>query len=112
MKPGDIHWVELPVGAGHEQVGRRPAIILQDEAYVGASPLVVVVPLTGATAAGRFAGTLTIDLDAHNGLSKTSVALVFQIRAVDRRIVQERIGEITADQLAEIYVLLDSITGR
>ncbi len=68
MKPGDIHWVELPRGSGHEQVGRRPAIILQDETYASELPLVIVVPLTGALAAARFAGTLPVEPDEGNGL--------------------------------------------
>jgi mRNA-degrading endonuclease toxin of MazEF toxin-antitoxin module len=28
MTTGDIHWVELPPVGGHEQTGRRPALIL------------------------------------------------------------------------------------
>lgn len=78
MKPGDIHWVEFTASGGHEQAGRRPAIVLQDEAYTGQSPLVIVVPLTGATGAVRFPGTLLLQPDAGNHLRKPSVALVFQ----------------------------------
>ena len=112
MTPGDIHWVELPALSGHEQAGRRPAIVLQDDAYAGGSPLVVVVPLTGAVAAARFAGTLTLEPDSANGLAKISVALVFQVRAIDRRIVRERIGAISPETLAALHVLLDLVTGR
>jgi mRNA interferase MazF len=112
MNPGDIYWVELPHASGHEQAGRRPALVLQDESYSGGLPLVIVVPLTGATSAARFAGTLTIEPDETNHLNRASVALVFQIRAVDCRIVQEKIGEITSEQLAEIYALLDRLTGH
>ena len=112
MNPGDIHWVALPAGTGHEQVGRRPAILLQDELYAGGIPLLIVIPLTGATAASRFAGTLLIEPDEQNGLRKTSVALVFQIRAIDRSIVQEKIGTVTRETLEDIYALLDRLTGR
>jgi len=111
MKPGDIHWVELPSAFGREQAGRRPAVILQDEAYAGGNPLVTVLPITSATAATRFAGTLILEPDASNQLRQTSVVLVFQIRAVDRRIVQDKIGEVTPDQLTELYALLDRLTG-
>jgi mRNA interferase MazF len=112
VKPGDIFWVELPSDSGHEPSGRRPAIVLQDEEYAVGLPMVVVVPITGATAAGRFAGTLTIEPDDTNGLRKTSVALVFQVRAIDRRIIREQIGSLSDETLAEIYGLLDSLTGR
>jgi len=112
VNPGDIYWVEFAGGGGHEQAGRRPAIVLQDDTYAGDLPLVIVVPLTGATAATRFAGTLAIEPDENNHLRKTSVALVFQIRAVDRRAIAEQIGAITAEQLAELNTLLDKLTGR
>ena len=112
MKPGDIVWVELPAASGREQSGRRPAIILQDEAYASGNPLVTVIPITSAVAATRFAGTLVLEPNAINHLRQTSVALVFQIRAVDRRIVGEKIGEVMPDQRTEIYTLLDRLTGH
>ncbi len=112
MNPGEIYWVEFPVSAGHEQSGRRPAILLQEDTYAGELPLSIVVPLTGATVAARFAGTLTIEPDANNGLHKSSVALVFQIRAVDRRAIAGRIGAITVEQREAIYDLLDKLIGR
>jgi hypothetical protein len=42
----------------------------------------------------RCAGTVLIRSTAENGLSQVSVALVFQLWAIDRRHVQEQIGSI------------------
>lgn len=112
MNPGDIFWVNLPPSPGHEQVGRRPAIVLQDDNFAPDLPLVIVVPLTSAPNATRFSGTLSIQPDRANQLSRPSVALVFQIRAVDRRIISDRIGSIDPSQLVEIYRILDDLTGR
>jgi hypothetical protein len=42
----------------------------------------------------RCAGTVLIQSTAENGLSQVSVALVFQLWAIDRRRVQEQIGSI------------------
>ena len=112
MTVGDIHWVELPGADGREQQGRRPAIIVQDDGYAGRSPVVLVVPLTTATAAIRFAGTTLIRPTAETGLQKPSVALVFQLRAIDRRRLKERIGRLTQDILSEMFTELDKITGR
>ncbi len=112
MNPGDIFRVEFAASGGHEQAGRRPAIILQSDAYAANSPLVIVVPLTGATAATRFAGTLTIEPDDTNHLRRTSVALVFQIRAVDRSVIAGRIGAITDSQRATLYAELNQLTGQ
>lgn len=32
---GDIHWVELPDAGGREQLGRRPAIVMQGDVHSG-----------------------------------------------------------------------------
>ena len=112
MTVGDIHWVQLPAATGHEQGGRRPAVILQDDAYAGRLPIVLVVPLTTARAAMRFAGTTLIRPTAENGLPQTSVAMVFQLRAIDRRRVQERIGRVALAVLQEMLTELDKLTGR
>jgi len=109
---GDICWVELPPANGHEQVGRRPAVILQNEASAGALPVIIVVPLTEAITASRFPGTVLIDPTPENGLRTPSVVLVFPVRAIDRRKVQEQIGTLGAEPLAQIYKSLDQLTGR
>jgi mRNA interferase MazF len=60
----------------------------------------------------RFAGTTLIRPTAENGLRQASVALVFQIRAIDRHRIQERIGSVSAEVLHEIFAELDKLTGR
>ena len=112
MTVGDIHWIELPAANGREQRGRRPAVVLQDHRYAGGLPVVLVVPLTTARAAMRFAGTTLIQPTRENGLRQASVALVFQLRAVDRRRVQEPIGNVSDESLAESFAELDKMTGR
>ena len=112
MTVGDIHWVQLPAPNGREQGGRRPAVILQDDHYAGGLPVVLVIPLTTARGAMRFAGTVLIRPTAENGLRQASVALVFQLRAIDRRRIQERIGNVGDTVLHEIRAELDKLTGR
>ena len=112
MSVGDIHWVDLPVANGREQRGRRPAVVLQDDDYGGDLPVVLVVPLTTARATMRFAGTTLIRPTAANGLRQASVALVFQIRAIDRRRIREHIGTVSAEVLNAMYEELGKLTGR
>lgn len=112
MKVGDIVWVRLPAGAGHEQAGRRPAVILQEDRFAAASPLILVAPLTTAPVTLRFPATLAIEPTPTNGLRQSSVILVFQLRAVDRRLIEGRIGVVESELLAEIFEALDKLTGR
>jgi mRNA interferase MazF len=109
---GDIHWVDLPAANGREQRGRRPAVMLQDDHYAGTPPVVLVVPLTTTRAAMRFVGTTLIRPTAENGLRQVSVALVFQLRAIDRRRIQERIGTVSAEVLNAMFEELGKLTGR
>ena len=112
MSVGDMHWVDLPAANGREQRGRRPAVVLQDDDYGGNLPVVLVVPLTTARAAIRFAGTTLIRPTAENGLRQTSVALVFQLRAMDRGRIQEYIGTVSAEVLNAIFEEFGKLTGR
>jgi mRNA interferase MazF len=112
MKPGDIHRVQLPGANGHEQAGRRPGIILQDDAYGANLPLVLVVPLTSTARTLRFPATVRIEPTSENGLDQTSVALVFQTRGLDRKRIQEKIGILAGDDLTAIHVTLDRLMGR
>ena len=43
---GDIVWVTFNPQAGHEQAGRRPALILSPGAYNGRTGLAVMCPIT------------------------------------------------------------------
>jgi len=106
MKPGDIHWVEIPAANGHEQSGLRPAIILQSEHITRKLTTVQIVPLTSRMKARRFPLTLVIEPDTFNRLSARSIALVFQLRAIDRRRLKSRLGTVNAEQLARLKVFV------
>jgi len=112
VTPGELYWVEFPPANGHEQAGRRPAIVLQDEKYAQGAPMVFVVPVTGSLANLRFPATMRVDPSNANGLLKPSVILVFQARAIDRRRLRGRIGVIEPSVLSNLYATLDKLIGR
>jgi mRNA interferase MazF len=112
VTPGELRWVEFPPANGHEQSGRRPAIVLQDDTYARDVSVVFVIPVTGQPANLRFPATVALQPSDANGLRKPSVALVFQARAIDRKRVGNRIGVIEGPLLAEVYDALDRLTGR
>jgi mRNA interferase MazF len=109
---GAIHWVGFPTSNGREQAGRRPAVIIQDQSVAGSLPVVFAIPITGSIAALRFPGTVAIDPTSENGLTTRSVALVFQLRAVDRRRIEEQAGVLTGEVLDELFTTLDRLLGR
>ncbi len=107
MKRGEVWRVRLPFGAGHTQAGERPAIIVQEGVVNAALPTVLVVPLTSTQAATRFAGTLVVQPDMQNGLTTPSVALVFQLSALDKRECLRRLGTLDQNTPDQVFTILD-----
>jgi mRNA interferase MazF len=112
MRAGEVYWVDFPPRGGREQAGRRPAIILQGAAASAALPTILCVPLTSQIDAMRFPGTVLVEADSANGLRRASVALVFQLTAIDRRQVSTQLGNISASVMLNIWQALDELGER
>jgi mRNA interferase MazF len=112
MNPGDVVWVEFPGGAGRAQAGRRPAIVVQSKEASRQIPTVLVIPLTTQQDALRFPGTVFVAPDPQNGLKLPSVALVFQLTAIDQKYFGVIIGSVSATVLDTIWIAFDEIADR
>ena len=110
MKRGDVYWVAFPTGAGRAQAGRRPALIVQSDSATAKLPTLLVIPLTTQQDALRFPGTVLIEVDEENHLPHTSVALVFQLTALDKRFIDSRLGHISDPDLQAIIATLNELT--
>lgn len=110
MQEGDIYFVEIPLSRGHEQAGLRPAIIVQAVGFEKL-PTVLIVPLTSKLKAADFPFTFIIEPDQSNNLDVASVALVFQLRAIDKRRLKNKIGRIGEAKLELLKQKLKEITG-
>ena len=97
--------MEFPSANGHEQIGIRPSIVLSEtEANIA-----IVIPLTSNVQALRFPHTIEIKPSNKNGLSVISVALVFQIRAIDKKRLKKKIGELEDKTINEVNILIRKI---
>jgi len=105
MNKGEIWLVEIPSSDGHEQGGTRPAIILTE-----AQPnIAIVVPCTSNVQALRFPFTIEIKPTNRNGLNGISVALVFHMRAVDKKRMVRKIGDLDNSVFKELDVMLKKL---
>ncbi len=77
---GDLIWLSLDPQAGHEQRGRRPALVLSPAAYNGKTGLALVCPLTSQVKGYPFEVALP------EGLSVSGVVLSDQLRSLDWRV--------------------------
>jgi mRNA interferase MazF len=103
VKQGDIIWLDFDPQAGHEQRGRRPALIVSNESFNNFSKLAIVCPITNRDKDHPF----HIKLD---GRTKTSgVILCDQVRTLDINARNfEHIENVADDILLDV---LDIING-
>jgi len=112
MQKGEIWQVRLPFASGHAQTGDRPAVIITDDPFIPALPTVLIVPFTSSRGSTRFPGTVLVQPDASNGLTMPSVALVFQLRALDKRDCLRLLGVLDPSTLDQIFAELDRLIGH
>ncbi len=103
MRRSEVWSVSLPATSGREQGGQRPAVVIQDDDYGQGSPLVLVIPITSQMAASRFPGSVEIAPTPENGLSLRSVAMRFQLRALDRTRFVRRLGTLSDVEFAAVF---------
>ena len=102
MKKGEIWIVEIPGIDGHEQRGLRPAVFIADTK----TGVVIVIPCTSNLQALRFPFTLRIEPSRENGLDALSVALVLQLRAIDKKRLKKRLGNIEKSIVKKIDAMV------
>ncbi|MFH0971758.1 MAG: type II toxin-antitoxin system PemK/MazF family toxin [Candidatus Micrarchaeota archaeon] len=78
----EIWLTEFGGASGHEQKMQRPAILWKDLSHAG---LVIAIPLTSKIHTANFPYACIITPSIKNGLSEESVALVYQIRSLDKK---------------------------
>lgn len=92
--------ISLPASGGREQSGRRPAVAVQTD--LAGEPMLMIVPVTSNLAALRFAFSVRVEPSPENGLTTSSVVMVFQMRAIDKARIIRKIGQMSAADMAHI----------
>jgi mRNA interferase MazF len=117
MKPGeamayipdrsDIVWITFNPQAGHEQAGRRPALVLSPAAYNGKVGLAILCPITSQIKGYPF------EVLIPDGLKINGAILSDQIKSLDWKVRQtEFICKIPAETLEEVLQKLGTLTGQ
>ena len=111
MKRGEIWWADLGRYRPKEQTGRRPVIVWQSDRLTSTLESVLVVPLTTNAARARLAGTAIV-ASTVDGPSEDSVALAFQMRAIPKSCLVERLRSLSDKELEELELATDEALGR
>jgi len=111
VKRGELWWADLGPQRPQEQTGRRPVLVWQSDALTRVLRSVLVIPLTTNLDRAHLAGTAEIAA-APEGPPQESVALAFQLRAIPKSALVERIRSLTPGELAEVELATDEALGR
>jgi mRNA interferase MazF len=103
---GDLIWLTFDPQAGHEQAGRRPALVLSPKIYNQKSGLALVCPVTNQAKGYPF----EVLVPGGNGV--TGVILADQVKSVDLKARRaERLGKCPLEQLNEVLARLAPLLG-
>lgn len=101
---GEAVWITLDPQAGHEQAGRRPALVLSPAAYNERVGLALLCPITGQIKGYPFEVALP------QGLAVSGVALADQVKSLDWRARKvSRICTVPKDVIAQVLVKLNAL---
>ncbi|HEY8746058.1 MAG TPA: endoribonuclease MazF [Chloroflexota bacterium] len=101
---GDVVWISLDPQAGHEQAGRRPALVLSPAAYNGRVGLALFCPITSQVKSYPFEVTLP------PGLPVRGVVLADQIKCLDWRARSaELVGQLPTEVATEVLAKLGTL---
>jgi len=101
-KRGEIYLTALDPTLGREIQKTRPALVIQNDVSNRLSDISIVAPTTSTVRFPLNPVHVLLAADENTGLSVTSVALLNQIRAVDRLRFVKRLGEIDEQTLERI----------
>ena len=97
---GEIWLVDLNPARGHEQSGRRPALVISVDLFnSGPAELVVVLPIT--TKDKKIPLHVKIN-PPEGGVKETSFVKCEDIRSVSTERLLARLGEVSRDTLLEV----------
>lgn len=100
MKRGEVYYADLSPVVGSEQGGVRPVLILQNNVGNKYSPTVIVAAITSKIDKSRVPTHVAIGKD--KGLTDDSVALLEQIRTIDKQRLTDKITHLNDDIMKEV----------
>jgi len=109
VRTGEVYSADLDPVRGSEQGGMRPIVIFQNPLLARFTTTALCIPLTSNMKRRGLAGTCLIH-KGDGGLPQDSVALAFQMRALDGERLARRIGEVSREAVADLTVaVLDAL---
>ena len=103
MNRGEIYYADLSPVIGSEQGGYRPVLILQNNKGNKYSTTVIVAPISSRMTKNDLPTHVIIEPIF---LEKKSVILLEQIRTIDKKRLDERLGCLSSDTMEKVNIAI------
>lgn len=110
IKRGEIWVVDLKPGTGWEIAKKRPALVISNNSINSISPLVIIIPISSQIPK-VFGPERIIISKSQANLDKDSIAMLTQIRAIDKSRLIKKIGIVRQGTLLEVEDALQLVLG-
>jgi len=98
---GEIYAADLEPVQGSEQAGSRPVVVFQNPSLAHFTSTALCIPLTTNMKRLGLPGTCLVQRGG-GGLHQDSVALAFQMRALDISRLPRRIGRVSSGTIRDL----------
>ena len=105
IRRGQVYYADLNPVFGHEQGGRRPVLVIQNDVGNRYSTTVIVAAITSQIG-GRAYPTEVRLRDWAAGLERESLVRLDQIRTLDKRLLERFVGQLEDAQMRSVDAAL------
>jgi mRNA interferase MazF len=109
VRRGEIYWVDWSPGRGSEQLGMRPALVIQNDTGNRFGSTTIVAALT--TAADKAYPFLVKCAARESGLPKDSMINLAAIMTVDKGRLVNKAGKLAENRMAEVDAAIKASLG-
>lgn len=102
IRRGSIYWIDFSPGKGSEPKGRRPGLVIQNDALNDSRlNTVMVVAITSTMKFGELPGNVTLKKGEAN-MPKSCVINMTQVKSVDKASLIEVMGSLSKEKMEDV----------
>ena len=105
IRRGEIYWLQLPVGQGSVQAGRRPVLVIQNDIGNRVSAITIVAAITSQPRPRLYPFHVQFTA-AESGLRLDGTVLCEQVQTVDQASLGRLTGALNHLKMSEVDIAL------
>lgn len=98
---GELFYANLDPVSGHEQGGKRPVLIIQNDIGNVHSPVTIVAAVTSSLGPKVYPTEVRLKAGT-GGLTKNSAILLNQIKTIDKSRLERHLGHLDAQTMSQV----------